>query len=273
MAEFPIDPDDFASYYAFAPAALALRECIRLRAARTVDLEEPILDVGCGDGLFAQLAYPGKQSWGIDINPSEVQRAQATGAYKTLICGNICRVDLPKGFFGSAIANCSLEHVPDLHDALVNIRGALKPGARFVLIVPTPDWTRWLATAEVLASLGLRGVSRAYGQALDKVFSHVHLYDEAEWRARLERAGFGQVECTTIVERPTSWAFDLMLYPSLLGYATKKLTGRWVLAPGLRFVTVDVARALLDALGAMAPKRGGAGEYLLSCVAEPAKDP
>ncbi len=263
--EWPIDASDFAAYYRFSPAALALRECVRLRAVRTIDLPDPILDVGCGDGLFARLAYPGRRTWGIDINPTEVQRAQASSSYTTLICGNICGVDLPAGFFGSAIANCSLEHVPDLHGALTNIRHSLRDDGRFALIVPTPHWTRSLATAHALDILGLRGLSRAYGEALDRVFSHVHLYDEATWAKVLDRAGFEDVVCETIVTPPSSWAFDLMLYPSFLGFLTKKLTGRWVMAPTLRPLTVDTARAVVNAVGALAPKSGVPGEFLLVC--------
>lgn len=267
--EWPLNDADFASYYRFAPAALALRECIRLGVVRRLELPEPILDVGCGDGLFARLAYPGKQSWGIDINPSEVQRAQASSSYATLICGNICRVNLPKGFFGSAIANCSLEHVPDLHEALVNIRGALKDDARFVLIVPTPDWTRNLAAPWLLDRLHLHGLARAYGEMLDKVFAHVHLYDEATWKRHLARAGFELLEAQPIVEPASSWAFDVLLYPSLVGYFIKKLTGRWVLAPALRALSVDAARHLAGVVAAHAPAAGGFGEYLLVCRAAP----
>lgn len=267
--EWPLDADDFSAYYAFAPAALAIRECVRLRAVRELDLPEPLLDVGCGDGLFARLAYPDKQAWGIDINPTEVQRAQRTASYRTLICGNIVNVHLPEGFFGSAIANCSLEHVPDLHGALVNIRRALRPGARFVLIVPTPDWTYQLALPEALRSVGLVGLSRAYGDALDRVFSHVHLYDEAGWRDHLARAGFALVETRPIAGRPTSWAFDFMLYPSLLGYVMRKLTGRWIAMPALRPLTVDVARAVVNALGRLAPGGDAAAEYLLVAQAGP----
>jgi SAM-dependent methyltransferase len=269
MAEWPVDARDFAAYYRFAPAALALRECARLRAVREIELDEPILDVGCGDGLFARLAYPGRQTWGIDINPSEVQRAQATQSYSTLICGNICAVDLPRGFFSSAIANCSLEHVPDLRGALTNIRGTLKPGARFVLIVPAPTWTSELATVELLDRLGLHGLARAYGDGLDKVFSHIHLHDESAWVKFLEEAGFEEVTSRPIVDRGTAWAFDVMLYPSLFAYFTKKLTGRWVLMPGLRLLSVDIVRAVLNAWGGRVPKGRSPGEYLLVCKARP----
>lgn len=263
--ELPLDPDDFAAYFSFAPAALALRECVRLAAVRPLDLPAPILDVGCGDGLFARLAYPDRAAWGIDINPTEVQRAQATSSYSTLLCGNICDVQLPPGFFGSSIANCSLEHVPDLDGALRNIHGALRPGAPFALIVPTPDWTRRLLAVEALRKAGLAGLARAYGDALDRVFHHVHLYDARGWTERLVTAGFERVTVAPIVGRDTSWAFDVLLYPSLLGLATKRLTGKWVLAPWLRPAGADLVRKLVDTLGAVAPTSDDPGEYLLLC--------
>jgi len=264
-AEWPVDPRDFETYYAFAPAALALRECARLAAVRELDLPEPILDVGCGDGVFARLAYPTRQIWGIDINPMEVNRAQATDSYKTLICGSICDVDLPKGYFQSAIANCSLEHVPDIHGALSNIRASLADDGRFVLIVPTPDWTRHLAIAQLLEKVGLGPLARSYGAALDRVFFHVHLVDDAQWTRYLERAGFEVEEVRRIVSPAVAWAFDAMLYPSTLGWAMKKLTGRWVLAPALRGLTAGLARRALTAVGNLAPSSAEdrPGEYVL----------
>ena len=247
-AEWPLRREDFLAYYKFAPAALAIRECVRLAAVRDLDLPEPILDVGCGDGLFARLAYPGRQTWGIDINPDEVRRAQATQSYRTIICGSICDADLPPSFFESAIANCSLEHVPDIGAALRNVRSSLVAGATFVLIVPTPDWTEHLLTRQVLERVGLGGLGRAYGEALDRVFYHVHLYDERKWSELLDDAGFDLVEHRPLVGPSTSWAFDAMLYPSAVGLAVKKLTGRWVMAPALRSLSVDLVHRLANAV-------------------------
>jgi len=266
--EWPLDPDDFAAYYKFAPTALAIRECVRLGAVRTLDLPEPLLDVGCGDGLFARLAYPTKQVWGVDINPTEVFRAQRTAAYKTLICGSICDISLPKGFFGSAIANCSLEHVPDLHGALTNIRHALRPGGKFVLIVPTPRWTEQLAVVKTLRAAGFIGLGQAYGSGLDRIFSHLHLYDDKVWAGHLARAGFKTVHVSEIAKSAASWAFDLMLYPSLVAYVTRMITGRWIAVPTLRPLSVDVVRRLTNAIARSAPTEEGGAEYVIVAEAE-----
>lgn len=269
-SEWPLDPGAFSAYYSFAPTALALRECVRLQAVRELDLPAPVLDVGCGDGLFARLAWPGKQTWGIDINPSEVQRAQSTQAYNTLVCGNICTVDLPKAFFGSAVANCSLEHVPDLAGALANIRSSLRPGAPFALIVPTPTWTSELALPKLLSKMGMHGLARAYGEALDQVFRHVHLYDDATWIRHLHTAGFEEVEVRPVAGRRVSFAFDAMLVPSLVGYLNKRITGRWVLVPPLRPFTVDAIRGMLNRCTSVIPEREApSSEYLLVCRAAP----
>jgi SAM-dependent methyltransferase len=267
-SELPLNPADFNSYYRFAPAALAIRECVRLKAVRELDLPAPILDVGCGDGLFARLAYPNKQAWGVDINPSEIQRAQVTQSYTTLICGNVCNIDLPKNYFASCIANCSLEHVPDIHGALANIRRSIRPGGKFVMIVPTPDWDQALMTSELLDKLGLRSLARAYGDVLNNMFAHIHLYDEKTWEGHLARAGFSVDRCDPIALRDASWAFDLFLYPSLLGFVTKKLTGHWVVAPGLRPLTADFARVAIDKVAATVKDRSHhPAEYLFLCTA------
>jgi len=266
--EFPLDPRDFSAYYRFAPTALAIRECARLRAVRQLQLPEPILDVGCGDGIFARLAYPQRQIWGIDINPTEVARAQSTDTYRTLVCGNICDVDLPKAFFGSAIANCSLEHVADLNAALRNIRRAVRPNAPVALIVPAHNWTTHLATAELLCMAGLSSAAAAYGEFFDRIFSHVHLYDEEGWRQRLELAGFEASRVLPIIDRQTSWAFDLMLGPSALGFLIKKITGRWVVSPPFRRVTEPISRALVNTIGSLAPGGAGPGEYLVVGIAK-----
>lgn len=65
QAEDPVGFADFERYFARAPIALCIKECARLSVIRHFDCPEPVLDVGCGDGLFTQLAFAGRQVWGI----------------------------------------------------------------------------------------------------------------------------------------------------------------------------------------------------------------
>ena len=152
--------DDFTKYFPFAPAALCVKECARLTEIRRYDCPGPILDVGCGDGLFARIAFKDAEIWGIDVDAKEGGWALASRAYTQIILGDIARAKLPQEFFATCIANCSLEHVPDLDAALATIRGSLEPGGRAYLFVPNRDWASWFASVRLLRALGLEGAGR-----------------------------------------------------------------------------------------------------------------
>jgi hypothetical protein len=162
-----------------------------------------------------------------------------------------------------------LEHVPDLERALRNVHRALAPHAEFITIVPTPHWTRLLAIPQLLRSRGLQGLAEAYGRALDKIFYHVHLYDTKEWTRRLESVGFAVRSIETLTSRRSSCVFDALLYPSLVGWLTKKVTGKWVISPALRNLSVDAARVMVNRLAASIADSDEGGEYLI--VAEAMK--
>ncbi len=67
----------------------------------------------------------------------------------------------------------------------------------------------------------------------------------------------------TLTSRRSSWVFDALLYPSLLAWCTKKLTGKWVLAPALRNLSVDMARGLVNRLAASIDDGDDGSEYLI----------
>jgi SAM-dependent methyltransferase len=257
--------DDFSRYFPFAPAALCVKECARLTELRRYDCPSPILDVGCGDGLFAKVAFSDAEIWGIDIDAKEGAWALSSQAYQQVILGDITRARLPQGFFATCIANCSLEHIPDLGSALRTIRGSLRPGGKAYLFVPNRDWASWFLSVRLLGALGLSGASRALQDAVDSTFNHHHLYDESGWRDQVEAAGLEVERIEPVLSTATTVAFELLLLPSLLGFLNKKLTTRWTNFPRLRRLAArpafDVVRAALGAGGDRAPT----AEFLVVC--------
>jgi SAM-dependent methyltransferase len=232
--EEPIGFADFERYFARAPIALCIKECARLAVMRKFDCPEPILDVGCGDGLFTQLAFAGRQVWGIDIDAAEGRRAHDAAVYEQVILGDVTRAHLPAGFFGSCVANCSLEHIPRIEDALRNIRGSLRPGAEAFLFVPSKEWASHMLLPSALRSLGAPSMAHVVQDKVDSVFKHHHLYDREGWSRLVQDAGFEIVTIDPVLSSATTVAFELFLLPSLLGLLNKKLTSRWTNFPGLR---------------------------------------
>jgi SAM-dependent methyltransferase len=226
--------EDFQEYFPHAPLALCVKECARLSVMRRYDCPEPILDVGCGDGLFTRILLPGREVWGIDVDAKEGRWAQASRAYSQIILGDITRTHLPPRFFRSCVANCSLEHVPDIDGALSTIRGALADEGRAYLFVPHRDWASRMVSVRMLHAAGADSAASGLQDRIDRFFYHMHLYDEAGWREVAERAGFRVVAIEPVLSTSTTVTFEALLAPSVLGWVNKKLTTRWTNFPEVR---------------------------------------
>ncbi|MBK7584850.1 MAG: class I SAM-dependent methyltransferase [Myxococcales bacterium] len=257
--------EDFERYFPYAPAALCVKECARLTELRRFDCPGPILDVGCGDGLFATVAFGNTEIWGIDIDAKEGAWALSSRAYAQVILGDITRAKLPEGFFSTCVANCSLEHIPDLDAALRTIRGSLKPGGRAYMFVPNRDWASWFLSVRLLKALGLESAGQALQDAVDHTFKHHHLYDEAGWRACMEKAGLRVERAEPVLSTATTVAFELLLVPSLLGFVNKKMTTRWTNFPRLRKLAARPAFGAVRAALAAGSDPAPTAEFLMVC--------
>jgi SAM-dependent methyltransferase len=239
---------DFLRYFPHTPAALAVKECARLTELRKYDCPSPILDVGCGDGLFASIAFSGAEVWGLDIDAKEGRWAVASRAYAQVILGDVTRAHLPKDFFATCVANCSLEHVPRIDLALQTIAGALRPGGQAYLFVPNRDWAKHMLSVRTLERIGLGSMAKAVEDAINHLFKHQHLYDAEGWGKLAIDAGLELVEVRPVLSTATTVAFEALLLPSLLGWANKHMTTRWTNFPGVRRLLGYPAFALVQAL-------------------------
>lgn len=225
---------DFQRYFPYTPAALCIKECARLTALREYDCPGPVLDVGCGDGLFAKVAFSDIEVWGVDIDAKEGRWASASQAYSQVVLGDITRVHLPSSFFETCVANCSLEHVPRIDRALSTILQSLKPGARVLMFVPNRRWAEQMLSYRLLKGLGASSLADTVRDAIDTVFRHHHLYDEQGWRDVVAQAGFEIEDVKPVLSSATTVAFEAFLLPSVLGYLNKRLTTRWTNFPNAR---------------------------------------
>ena len=225
--------EDFRRYFSRSPTALAIKECARLSVIRRYACPSPILDVGCGDGLFARMAFGNAEVWGIDIDAVEGRWAAASKAYTQIILGDVTRASLPESFFATCVANCSLEHVPRVDLALRNIHNSLRPGGVAYLFVPTADWASHLLSARILGKF-MPTWGKKIERAIDTQFRHHHLYDAEGWRRLVVESGMEAVEIEPVLSTATTVAFEAFLLPSLAGLLNKKLTTRWTNFPPLR---------------------------------------
>lgn len=257
--------DHFVKYFPHAPAALCVKECARLAALRDYQLSGPILDVGCGDGLFAKIAFDGEEVWGIDIDAKEGRWAQASRAYSQIVLADITKAKLPTSFFKSCVANCSLEHVPDIDAALATIERSLLPGAQALLFVPNREWaSKFLTVRTIRSALGPK-VATMLQDGIDEFFAHRHLYDEAGWRDVIARSPLELKEIKPVLSTATTRAFETLLIPSLAGWLNKKLTSRWTNFPGMRQAAAPLVYAMVKGVLETTGDDEKTAEFLIVC--------
>src|SRR5687768_14968956 len=111
---------DFAQAYSTAaPLALAFERIVECGIMRGQAFERPILDIGCGEGLFATMLFAEKIDTGIDPDGRELDRARALGAYRELIQCRGHAIPKPDGTYRTILSNSVLEHIPDLDSVLM----------------------------------------------------------------------------------------------------------------------------------------------------------
>lgn len=119
------------------------------RTARLLDLqpEERVLDVACGNGLYAlRLAEMGGLVVGIDFSADLIARAKAhssgyTGRIRYHVIDATDRpalLSLGEGQFDAAVCNMALFDIADISPLADSLRRLLRPGGRFIFSVMHP---------------------------------------------------------------------------------------------------------------------------------------
>jgi SAM-dependent methyltransferase len=201
------------------------------QTGQTGAFDVPVLDIGCGDGLFASLAFTKPLFAGIDPNEASLKEARGREAHRHLVAASAARLPFPDQFFNTVVANCVIEHIEDLEGTLSEVFRVLRPGGRFLFGVPSHRFADMLLVPTVCRILGLSRFAKVYGDWFNAHSRHFHTYDPEHW-ARLLAAHKFQIEhweyyLTAAAHR----AFDVAHYLSLPRLVSRKLTGKWVAFP------------------------------------------
>jgi SAM-dependent methyltransferase len=213
------------------PYFRGLLRAVEARFYEDIKLPSPTLDLGCGDGHFATTAFDRKLEIGSDPWWGPLTEARARCAYQGLVQSDGAAQPFPNGYFASAVSNSVLEHIPYIEDVLVETARVLQPGSPFIFCVPNHQFLSNLSIGQSFDKIGLRGLGDAYRGFFNRISRHHHCDDPETWEARLQSAGFYLEKWwhyfSPAALRVLEWGHYLGL-PSLV---SKKLTGRWILAP------------------------------------------
>jgi ubiquinone/menaquinone biosynthesis C-methylase UbiE len=206
-------------------------------------LPEPLLDIGCGDGHFAEVTIK-HAAVGVDIAHPSLVEAKGRGVYGALDVASARNIPYRSDSFGAVLANCAVEHMPRLDQVFGEVARVLKPGGKFILSVPTDQLNRNLWVAGVLDRAGAHGLAERYRHWFKRIQVHFHMYSPDEWQRRLEAHGLKVTYRRGYLSPRATQYLELGHYyglPSLIG---RRLFGTWVVWPWRpRFVLEEAVLA------------------------------
>lgn len=212
------------------PYFRALVRAVESAYYQDYDLQEPTLDVGCGDGHFARITFDRNIQTGIDPWWKPLHVANQ-GQYDILIQCDGAKIPYQDGHFGSAVSNSVLEHIPHVQDVLKDVGRVLKPGALFLFCVPNPRYLSELSIAGIFRTLKLNGLANWYTEWFRKISRVSHAVDQKVWYRWLDEAGFEVVKDWDYFSPQSMHTLEWGHYfgaPTLLA---KLIFKKWIIAP------------------------------------------
>jgi SAM-dependent methyltransferase len=236
--------DHLSEHLALVPAHRAIVRALEARLYERVTFHRPILDIGCGDGFFAQAALPTPIEVGIDPSPEALAVAERLGIYETLQQASGAELPFGDASFGTVVSNCVLEHVVEIDRAIDEIGRVLRPGGYFVGTMVTDRLSKNLGTARLLRALRMQRLGDSYAAWHNRLAVHHNMLPLAGWTEKLNHAGLEVVESRYYLSPSATFVFDLLHYFAVPSLVVRKLfKKRWLLWESPRNVA-PVARVL-----------------------------
>lgn len=221
-------------YLRQTPLSYSLWRTLEYKQLKNLDFPEPVLDLGCGDGIFSNILFTGRVAVGMDISHRELTLARRFGTHESMVATDARSLPFRDSSFATVFSNCVIEHIPEPRKVISEAARVLRPGGVFILTVPTEHFTPNLFFVSMFRRLRLGFLARAYGGFVNRTLKHRNMYTVSEWQARAEEAGLEVEKASQFISPAAVAVFDLFLPLSYLSYIFRRLHGRWAVFTGPR---------------------------------------
>ena len=195
--------------YWFAPP-VALWRAVELRILAEECFPRPILDLGCGDGLIAQVLFGGNPpiEVGFDLWFNQVLQAPSTSTYHTVqqALGNA--MPYCSNYFDTVFSNSVLEHIPDLRSVLLEVVRVLKPSGRFIATVPSDAFRQLLVGYRNRIAVGDKQGAESYANKVDRRLDHYRYLSPQAWKDLLAELGLRLVRSRYYIPAEVAAVWD-----------------------------------------------------------------
>ncbi|MBU1152821.1 class I SAM-dependent methyltransferase [bacterium] len=230
--------DFLYSYLKEAPASLAIERSLECEIFSKQEFTPPILDIGCGDGLFAFILFDEKIDVGIEPNGRELGKAEEYGMYKELIQCYGNDVLKKSESFNTIFSNSVLEHIPEFQPVLNEAHRLLTPEGKFYVTVPTDMFDKYSILYQLLSLFKLNNLAERYRKFFNKFWKHFNCHKKEDWEKIFRDSGFEVIDSKEYDSKSICLINDFLAPFAFLSFIMKRMTGRWIMSPNLRKIYI-----------------------------------
>ncbi|HID93238.1 MAG TPA: class I SAM-dependent methyltransferase [bacterium (Candidatus Stahlbacteria)] len=205
-------------YLTVFPFSHALFKAIEAKELSKLQLKEPLLDLGCGNGFFSSLFFSGSVQAGLDICKHNGKRAKRRNVYNIVTVGDARNLPYKQESFKTALSVCVIEHIIELDRVLSEVYRVLKRGGEFVFTVPSHLFNEHLFFPELFNKLRLKKLAKSYKRWASINLRHRHCYSPAGWRKLLSKNGLELVNFEYFMSKRVAQFLDKYYVLSGLWY-------------------------------------------------------
>jgi SAM-dependent methyltransferase len=213
------------------PYFRALLRAVEARFYQDFEIQSPVLDMGCGDGQFAQATFSKLLDIGIDPWSGPVRQAAKRGSYRLSIQGSGASLPFPPQSFTTVISNSVLEHIPDVDQVVTEISRVMRPGGSLLFCVPNDQFLDTLSVSTAFFRMGFKRLANAYRRFFNRISRHHHCDSPETWKRRLETNGLGLEQSWNYFSPRAFHVLEWGHYFGLPSWVIHIVFGKWILFP------------------------------------------
>lgn len=105
-----------------------------------IKLRHPILDMGCGDGIFYSLVITSPMSVAVDVSKDMLIKAKNLNLYEFLVMADARYMPFRESIFGTIISNSVIEHIQRDSMVFEEVSRTLLPNGLFIFSTVTKEY-------------------------------------------------------------------------------------------------------------------------------------
>lgn len=228
--------DYLKTYLKNAPVSMALVRAVECRIMDGLPFRHPMLDLGCGDGLFTSILFKNRDyvDCAIDSSEAEVDLCYRKGVHREIKVACAEDIPYPDKSFGFVMANDLMAHVADPGAVLAETWRVMEDDGMLCFTVPTlvPKFHSNMFS-DFLKKYANWNILGFFNHNISAYFRMNSIFNFRKWDSMLGDAGFRIVhhrKYASLTAITVQLITSIYLYRAM---AYKKTLGRYIPFPDL----------------------------------------